>query len=198
MKTTILIFLLFISGLSMAQPGNALNFDGGNDVVVVPNNPILEFSNGTIEVWIKPDWVSGTAGYNPSFIGLRDGSHSRFSFHIKNDYSTIDLYNGGAYSFSYPFSQGEWYHIALVLKNSSTDVYINGLYQGAIGASISTFWTGQNLNIGSSNGLTENFKGEIDEVRIWSSQRTACEIASYRNIELVGNETGLLAYYNFN
>ncbi|MFI0431034.1 BspA family leucine-rich repeat surface protein [Mariniflexile sp. HMF6888] len=198
MKTTILILLLFISGLSMAQPGNALNFDGGNDVVVVPNDPILEFSNGTIEVWIKPDWVSGTAGYNPSFIGLRDASHSRFSFHIKNDYSTIDLYNGGAYSFSYPFSQGEWYHIALVFKNSSTDVYINGLYQGAIGASINTFWTGQNLNIGSSNGLTENFKGEIDEVRIWSSQRTACEIASYRNTQLVGNETGLLAYYNFN
>ncbi len=183
----------------MAQPGNALNFDGGNDVVIVPNNSALEFTTGTIELWLKPDWVSGTAGNNPGFIGLRDGSGTRFSFHIRDDYSALDLYNGTAIgTLNYTFTQGEWYHIALVLKSIGTDVYINGIYQGTMNRSVNQGNTGQNLNIGSSNGTGEFFKGEIDEVRIWSSQRTACEILSYRNTELVGNETGLLAYYNFN
>ncbi len=197
-KITLLIIGIVFSGISMAQPGNALNFDGANDMVVVPNNSALEFTTGTIELWLKPDWVSGTAGNNPGFIGLRDGSGTRFSFHIKNNYSAIDIYNGSVATVTYAFSQGEWYHIALVLKSSTTDVYINGIYQGTMNQSVNQGNTGQDLNIGSSNGTGEFFKGEIDEVRIWSTQRTACEIASYRNTELTGNETSLLAYYNFN
>jgi surface protein len=197
-KITLLIIGIVFSGISMAQPGNALNFDGANDMVVVPNNSALEFATGTIELWLKPDWVSGTAGYNPGFIGLRDASGTRFSFHIKNNYSALDIYNGSVASVTYAFSQGEWYHIALVLKSSTTDVYINGIYQGTMNQSVNQGNTGQNLNIGSSNGTGEYFNGEIDEVRIWSIQRTGCEIISYRNTELLGNEDNLLAYYNFN
>ena len=45
---------------------------------------------------------------------------------------------------------------------------------------------------------TEPFKGDIDEVRIWSVVRTAAEIAADYDHELQGNEAGLVAYYKFN
>ncbi|RZS92454.1 immunoglobulin-like domain-containing protein [Aquimarina brevivitae] len=182
---------------SNSQVGNALDFDGADDIVVVPNNTVLEFETGIIETWVKPDWDSGTQGYNPSFLGLRDQNGARFSFHIRDDYSALDLYNGGVSTLNYTFTQGQWYHIALVLKATETDVYINGDYEGTINRSINTSQTGKNLNIGSSNGISEYFKGEIDDIRIWSGSTTYCETVYYRYAELVGNETGLIAYYNF-
>ena len=42
------------------------------------------------------------------------------------------------------------------------------------------------------------FSGEIDEVRVWDTARTASEIEEYRYATLDGDETNLAAYYNFN
>ena len=42
------------------------------------------------------------------------------------------------------------------------------------------------------------FDGLIDEVRIWSDERTASEISTNRSIELNGNESNLVGYYKFN
>jgi hypothetical protein len=42
------------------------------------------------------------------------------------------------------------------------------------------------------------FDGGIDEVRIWNIGRSAIEIQNNMNIELEGNEYGLVSYYNFN
>ena len=180
-----------------SQSGNALDFDGVDDVVTVANNSALEFATGIIEVWIKPDWVSGTAGYNPSFLGIRDNSGSRFSFHIKNDYSGLDLYNGNVGSLYYSFVQGQWYHITLEMKATETVIYINGVQEGIIDLGVNTSVTGKNLNIGSSNGSGEYFKGEIDDIRIWSGDKTYCETVLYKDTGLTGSEDGLIAYYNF-
>ena len=42
------------------------------------------------------------------------------------------------------------------------------------------------------------FDGDIDEVRIWNVARTSTEIQSNMNNELLGSETGLIGYFNFN
>jgi len=43
--------------------------------------------------------------------------------------------------------------------------------------------------------IGENFQGKIDEVRMWNVARTQDEIQANMNKTLVGNETGLVAYY---
>ncbi|MFN7348168.1 MAG: beta strand repeat-containing protein, partial [Dolichospermum sp.] len=42
------------------------------------------------------------------------------------------------------------------------------------------------------------FAGQIDDVRIWNVARTQTEIQANYNQQLVGNETGLAGYWNFN
>ena len=44
----------------------------------------------------------------------------------------------------------------------------------------------------------ETFQGDMDEVRIWNVALCQQQIQDRVNCELVGNETGLVAYYNFN
>jgi len=45
--------------------------------------------------------------------------------------------------------------------------------------------------------IGEGFRGDIDEVRIWSRGLTADDVRGNHNRYLIGNETGLDAYYNF-
>ncbi len=46
--------------------------------------------------------------------------------------------------------------------------------------------------------LSYQFYGDMDEVRIWNTERTHEQIQQYMHQQLQGNEEGLIAYYNFN
>jgi hypothetical protein len=52
-------------------PNLALSFDGTNDLVVVPNRPAIELTDGTLELWFRPDWTPGSINYDPVRIGDR-------------------------------------------------------------------------------------------------------------------------------
>ena len=48
-------------------------------------------------------------------------------------------------------------------------------------------------------GKVDNFLiGALDEVRVWNTAKTVQEITANLGLEYNGNETGLVAYYNFN
>ncbi|MCW5935313.1 MAG: hypothetical protein KIT45_13615, partial [Fimbriimonadia bacterium] len=51
------------------------------------------------------------------------------------------------------------------------------------------------LNIGGGGSAPATYHGALDEIRIWRRARTAREIQRDMNAVLVGNETGLAAYY---
>jgi len=60
--------------------------------------------------------------------------------------------------------------------------------------------SGESFEIGRADAIYTNeyFEGDIDEVRVWNYERTVTEIANSKDAELVGNESGLVAYYKFN
>jgi hypothetical protein len=55
-------------------------------------------------------------------------------------------------------------------------------------------WLGGSYSWGES----QSYRGEVDELRFWKRALTNTEIAANMNKQLVGNENGLVAYYNFN
>jgi len=83
-------------------------------------------------------------------------------------------------------------------SSNNIRIYVDGVskYQGLGALNV----TGQNLRLGRisdpSNG--EYFAGTMDEVRIWNYARTATQINNQKDQELQGNESGLIAYYDFN
>jgi len=88
-----------------------------------------------------------------------------------------------------------WYHIALVRNSGSYILYIDGVAHNL--TSTATPSSVGYLNIGG-RASTENWAGNIDEVRVWNSVRTASEIQDNMNSGLAGNESGLIAYYPMN
>lgn len=105
---------------------------------------------------------------------------------------TID---GGAISAS------TWYHVAFV-KNADNDwdCYLDGTATTDTNTRNTAVTNAAGFVVGAayegSPGIY--WDGFIDEVRLWSTARSSAEINAEMSEELVGNETGLVAYYKWN
>ena len=204
-----LVFPLFFLISGWAQEGNSLHFDGNDDRVNLGNSlstTIDPLNTITVEAWVKPEVNSGHNGVilgNYSFpvdngqlqVLLRRDNNG-YTFHINDD-------NGGNKEVSAPNSVqlNIWQHIVGVWDGSTIKIYVDGILKstttGVIGSSFrsltNSFVIGYSLAAGG-----EGFQGSIDEVRIWNIALTVDEIIRRKNCELIGNESGLLAYYKFN
>lgn len=182
----------------------ALNYFEENQGVIVPDSDSLDLTGPlTLEAWVKPDVsiydecfnfilsknMSGT-GYTLLTVGWDSLKVVRFA-------GTGKSVEAADSPFSPPTD--EWIHMAGVWSDGSNKLYINGelIAEGlAPNPPISNEFP---LYIGSSpfGGIT-NWRGLIDEVRIWNAARTEDELLSMMYKELIGNEPGLAAYWDFN
>jgi len=178
-----------------------LDFDGTNDYVNVPNTASLDFTTGTLEAWVRPE---STSNDNRSFLAMRTGTggNTRWSAHLNVAGNTIGIYNGSSFStVSATLNINELYHIALVITTTNTEVFLNGISLGFTGNGLNAACVGKPLTIATPNDPVypnELFVGDIDEVRVWNTARTAQEICENMHLTLDGCETGLVAYYQFN
>ncbi|AQS94908.1 hypothetical protein BXQ17_12820 [Polaribacter sp. BM10] len=178
-----------------------LNFDGVDDQINIPYNSSFDFSTGTVEAMLRLQPNSN----NTSFASIRTGSgnNTRWSLHIHEGNNEVGIYNGSSYSqLSVNIEPNVWYHVAFVMTSSLTEVFVDGISIGTINIGINI---GANSNIpfviGNNNDSTYNnefFIGDIDEVRVWDDARTATEISNNKDKKLLGTETNLIAYYQFN
>lgn len=92
-----------------------------------------------------------------------------------------------------------WYHIAITRNNTGTvSFYVNGQSMGS-GSNTSNAASTSDMFIArtTTTNYTYDMAGSMDELRLWSSVRTAQEIQANMFSEL-SNYSGLIAYYKFN
>jgi hypothetical protein len=158
----------------------ACSFNGSSDKVSVTNSGNFDLTTYTWEAWIQPTWVSGSNGYNPTVMALRNGTPTRLSMHIRDNYSAVDFFNGtGSGTVTYAFAPNQWSHIAMTYNSGTIYFYVNGIQ---INSTTSTQSGNTTLPfVIGSNNTGEWFKGTIDEVKVSSVVKTADEIAeNYR------------------
>ena len=173
-----------------AQTGRyALSFDGIDDYVGFGTNSPSYANTITIEAWIKTT-QNGTEhnilswGNSSSTIGdniqlrLDDG---KLTFGMR-DFG--DGYDHGwvAITSNQHINTGIWMHIAVVKDGTGVQLYINGVADnsGTIDKTMNTdrFILGHFYEVGMVD-VDMAFDGEMDEVRIWHSARSAWEIREY-------------------
>lgn len=100
-----------------------------------------------------------------------------------------------------------WNRLSAVIAKGATyttiKLYWNGVLLGQNASNVNNSAWYSNTPNGAvagqvSAGLGSNFRGWIDDVRIWSRALSQSEITTNAAKELVGNESGLLHYWNFN
>lgn len=178
---------------------NALDFDGTNDHVVI-GDIIENLGAFTQEAWVY--WKGSSLDYSEIFT---KETVSAFAITKANrlhaNFGNGSTWGAGVNSTTL-IPLNTWTHVAVTRSASGVvKLYINGV----LDASTATLaLTGGNTNsrvIGAklvSSTLFGPFKGSIDELKAWNSERTIQQILDGMNTELVGNESGLIAYYNFN
>ena len=97
----------------------------------------------------------------------------------------------------------EWQQVSATYNGESeVKIYINGseqmlIYNNLPFGSIMDN-SGNNLYIGNNSNLDKTFEGIIDEVRIWNIVRNDDQISENYNHYVVGNELGLVGYWQMN
>jgi hypothetical protein len=186
-------------------PGNALSFDGSNDYVKLPEGLLSNLTNATFEIW----YYNNGSGVWARTFDLGRGESNFITFSPKSGYnnlpSLVMQVNGDDRRIYLPrvLETNRWYHIAAVVDatNNQMRCYINGEFMGEVSNVTKRLSqiTNSNQNwLGRSQfGVDPIFNGRLDEFRIWNVVRTQSQIQADMRDTLQGNETGLLAYYNF-
>ncbi|WP_375560557.1 BspA family leucine-rich repeat surface protein [Bernardetia sp. OM2101] len=178
------------------QPiGNkGMYFDGVDDYVEVTSGFAIDYTQGTVELWVKPQFT--TAANRQFLVGLVEFSTTKWAYYLNADRSGVTFFDGTThFNFAHTFEKNKWHHLAFVDDNAGTiNLYIDGN-----STPITTFASKINsvaspvLYIGSLAG-TEPFLGQIDQIRIFNSVRTSAQI----QIDMATNtENGGAAYWNF-
>ena len=193
-----------------ATPGprpfkQALNFDGGSDKVTIPNSALHQLTNTfTIEAWVKVD-PSVTIG--SSYMGIATkvvwaGSGLGYGLDIDGGkpriFSGQGWSNWGGASAPNNITTNTWVHLAGTYDGSNFKVYVDGQLVATQASATGVSNNTQPFTIGSWPTENKYFKGDIDEVRVWNVTRTAAQILQNKDVELNGNESGLVSYYNHN
>ncbi len=164
----------------------ALNFDGVNDYVQVPDNPSLDITNNlTIEAWVKLDSFSSTRSYIVSKDSGSPGGRS-YALFVEGGFGTpgrvgLRVFKAGGSSTHLGntiLNPGDWYHVAATYQyiadgSSVMNIFVNGVRDSdPMTTAVGPIYSGTSpLYVGASPlaAPVGFFDGLIDEVRIWST-----------------------------
>ena len=200
-----IISVTVASGEHSSVTQTALQLDGVDDYVDL--GPLSENISGAyaFEAWVHYDPTAFDDNNWMRVLELGNGPSSNnllLAIEPGSDLISFDTYNGASGSSlktSFTPPTGEWLHIAAVNDGTNTSyLYVNGDLV-ASGTTLTAANLARTVNyIGQSNWPNEsNMSGAVTDVRIWNTFRTAAEIKANYDQHLVGNESGLVAYYTF-
>ncbi|MGQ1788220.1 LamG-like jellyroll fold domain-containing protein [Saccharicrinis sp. GN24d3] len=206
MKTHILsIIVLFIATSNHFAQNHSFN-TAPHYAIVNTRNINLPINQVTIECWIKPNtlknWVAPFSfiadnGHNESGFAFAY-YNNQFRFMIKTDAMRGDEWN---YNPGSHVELNQWSHIAGTYDGGFIKFYLNGelIDTKQTSGQINWDFKPKDIHIGAFKDFNENllFDGQIDEVRIWNTARSATDINKYKNKKINQQEDALIGYYNF-
>lgn len=209
----VLISLLIgsIYSISYSEPAAAATGDSDTTLVLNGTNQYVEVTdNGT-----SAFDLAGTVTMQAWVYATSACTNSGGQGIVTKDVSYMLYCNSGKWAYAYsgngtswigvattmPVEQNAWHHIAFTKASTSynSKFYYDGQNVETNTAHTPLSMTPNNnaFKIGQFAG-TNFFSGRIDEVRIYSTQRTDAQILADMNNWGPANESGLVAYYDFN
>jgi streptogramin lyase len=192
------VTLLLISAVPLSAADYALDFDGFDDLVIIPNTPWLNPSEITIECWVNFRDISIN-----QFPVCKGGDQTsgayRFSLPQSNSlaFSLGEYWNGYNATGTVSLGTGLWHHIAGTYDGLTMKLYSDGALVGT--------YQGTNIPLGNESPLyfsyndVEGFpyymSGQIDDVRLWNRALTEEEIRENVFAGPTGIEPNLAAYW---
>lgn len=187
--------------------GSAASFDGtsylsvgSGDVLITPE------MNFTLEFWFRG------SGTNPETLfsngsGGNTLADSLYSWVIEKDANGLLHARNNGIDFlmsDVNYFDGQWHHVALVMnRNANLSAIVDGNPQLSALASPFQQFGGATVSLGAyvyqDGGLVEanEFTGELDEFRLWNTNRKVAQIDRDKRNRMLGDEPSLKLYLPF-
>jgi sugar lactone lactonase YvrE len=180
-----------------AATNNSLHFDGGDYVELGGTNNLNFTSAMTVEAWIKVDafdkaWQTIASKGDNSWRFSRAQSGNVVEFAITKSGGSNFVVTGNK-----SVNDGKWHHVAAVFGSTYINLYVDGALDAqGTGSATTIAQSTYKAAIGYNTQQTDRkWKGNIDELRIWSVARTADQLRANMHKNLAGSEDSLKAYF---
>ncbi len=199
---------------NMAPSGQAISLNNTSGQYVTGNTYSSDLDNHTIEFWVKPSrtvvlhsetntGVSGnlaapTTEYNFA-ITPNHGGATNAGIGVSVGTNGIEVIQHGdshfpvTLSYTAAISSSNWTHVAVVHNSNVPYLYVNGNLVDIGQSSLKPTFPGS--SVGYAYGY---YGGEIDNIRVWNTVRTATNIIDNMYLETPVSTSGLLNNLPFN
>lgn len=197
----------FVTLTNLCEPetvaGKSLKTTANGQSVAIRDANLNNITHFTVTGWWKPD---GAQQAYSSLVSSGDWcAHCDYTEGLIYDYHGSRLWykwpgnaNNWAGNSGITIPENEWSYVALVITPTSATMYLND----------QKYIHNKTLQPGNITDLyvayghySKSFKGEIDEVTIWTKALTDDEIYELKHItkdDQIDNDPDLIAYYQFN
>jgi hypothetical protein len=163
--------------------GNALSFDGANDMVSVADNAVLDATRVTLMAWVRPTTLGNwrTAILKESTNGLAYALYAEDNVSRPAAYVNLGANDREAKGTA-KLAVDTWTHIAMTFDGAALRVYVNGALVRTQNFSGNIITTNSPLRIGG-NAIwnDEFFAGQIDDVRVYNRALSLAEVQTGMN-----------------
>ena len=202
------ILIFNVRAGNVSAQNKVLKLDGNASYVELPPNIFKDLTQATVEAWVRFERLRnysrifefGAGWQSMSLFNHGNTSDLRFNLYPQFAKTNVEL----QYIVRAPglLRTNEWIHLAAVSGSRGMKLYANGVLVGqhTNGASFADIKAFQTNYLGRGlvrNPTDQDFRGQIDEVRVWNHRRNTAQIRENMFKRLTGNETGLMHLWNF-
>ncbi len=176
--------------------GKALHYDGTGGATIADSSSLDVSTGFTLEAWAKPTSLTGD-----TVLIVKNPNSTYHLFASLTDSCGTDMPAGGHDGHvacrAAQLTTGVWNHVAVTYSATTglVSLYIDGMLVGTTATSGNVPASAGTLQIGTS-GFSENFIGDIDEVRVYNYPRSVEQIVADMATPVVPDPL-LVAGYGF-
>ncbi len=179
--------------------GYALSFDGVRHYATAGDGGFAPVgSEMTIELWVNYAGATGTQDFFALRTLIANGSASGVQIGLHGGALAVWRVYVDRVLVQAPTTPaaGNWHHVAYTYDTAVNTLYVDGAVVDSETNPTDTH-TPTSAWLGTFDGYTNLFKGELDEVRVWTMVRSASQVLTdmQRSSRLV--EAGLVAEWTF-
>lgn len=187
-----------------------------NQFLTLDNVNFVNLTDGmdfTLSFWVKTDQNQAATLFSNgrgdgTDVVLADGTYNKWAVNLTLDGNiTLDS-EGNTYQLTKTaVTDNAWHHVAVLMnRQGNLNTYIDANLVTSLpsseikGFSSDRIWVGArgHSDLFGERTVDQNFSGNLDEIRLWSSLRSVDQISRDRYNEVDFNSTGLLLYLKMN
>jgi hypothetical protein len=187
----------FVPVYPAQKAGQSVQLGGNNYATIPAGSQFTQALNAagakSFELWFKAPYGQGMQFFNAGSGSLVLGIDGSGDIYQVTNPATFNS------TWDTKITDGNWHHLAWVYTGSAAELYLrldNVPINNPAGIIIPNDFSINNNTFTIGEG-TNNFGGEIDELRIWATSIDGVMVEQNINIPLLGNENKLIGLFHF-